>query len=90
MEDFTLNDKRPSVTVHALPSGEPFAVLINESARARTSVSADGSAVTITLRLPGLMPCSVIFPEFVAVQAFGPNFAEMFAAARDSDQGGGQ
>jgi hypothetical protein len=73
------------VTVHALPSGEPFAVVIGDSAKARMSVSADGSAVTVTLRLPGVMPCSVIFPEFVAVQAFGPDFVEMFAESRGPD-----
>jgi hypothetical protein len=76
------------VTVHALPSGEPFAVVINDSANARTSVSADGSAITVTLRHPGVMPCSVIFPEFVAVQAFGPDFVELMANARGRDQGG--
>jgi hypothetical protein len=82
-------DEVPSlVTVHALPSGEPFAVVINDSAKARTSVSADGSAVTVTLRLPGLMPCSVIFPEFVAVEAFGPEFVQLFANARGQDQDG--
>jgi hypothetical protein len=82
-------ERLPSlVTVHALPNGEPFAVVINEIAKARTSVSADGSAVTVTLRLPGVMPCSVIFPEFVAAQAFGPDFVTMFADARGRDQGG--
>jgi hypothetical protein len=78
----------PVVTVHQLPNGEPFAVVINDSAQARTSVSADGSALTITLRLPGLMPCSMIFPEFVAVQAFGPEFLGMSADARGKDQDG--
>jgi hypothetical protein len=76
------------VTVHALPSGEPFAVVINDSAQARTSIAADGSALTVTLRHPGVMPCSVIYPEFVAVQAFGPDFVEMIANARGRDLGG--
>jgi hypothetical protein len=76
------------VTVHALPSGEPFAVVINDGAQARTSIAADGSALTVTLRYPGVMPCSVIYPEYVAVQAFGPDFVEMIANARGRDQGG--
>jgi hypothetical protein len=76
------------VTVHALPSGEPFAVVVNQIASARMSMSADGSAVTVTLRHPGVMPCSVIYPEFVAVQAFGPDFVETLANARGQELGG--
>lgn len=80
----------PLVTVHALPNGEPFAVVVNQEAKARTSVAADGSALTVTLRYQGVMPCSLIIPEFVAVQAFGPEFVEMFANARGRDLGGEQ
>jgi hypothetical protein len=62
------------VTVHQTPGGDTFAVVINADARAKVTRSADGSAVTIVLSLPGrpdLMPCSLIFSEFSGEQVFG-------------------
>jgi hypothetical protein len=82
-------DSEPVVTVHRLPSGEPFAVVINATAIARTSVSADGGAVTISLRLPGRMPCAVIFPEEVAAHAFGRDFATWLASDSGAQDGDG-
>jgi hypothetical protein len=72
------NDVGRVVTIHQTPGGDPFTVVINSDARATIVVSPDGSAVTISLRLPGqreLMPCSLILPELVAAQVFGPDFA---------------
>jgi hypothetical protein len=77
------------VTVHQLPSGEPFAVVINATAIARTSVSADGSAVTVSLRLEGRMPCAVIFPDEVAAQAFGRDVATWLVSDSGAQDGDG-
>jgi hypothetical protein len=63
------------VKIHQLPNGDPFAIVIEDDTQARTSVAADGSSVTVILRQPGMMPCSLIFPELVAAQVFGPHFA---------------
>jgi hypothetical protein len=76
----------PVVTVHHLPSGEPFAVVINAAASARTSVSADGGTVMVWLRLPGRRRCAVIFPGEVATQAFGRDVPTWLpSVVRDGD-----
>lgn len=76
------------VTVHRLPNGDPFAVVIDSRAQARTAVAVDRSSVTITLRQSDKMPCSVIFPADVAEQVFGPDFAFVLPAeVSDSDAG---
>jgi hypothetical protein len=81
---------QPVVTVQHLPGGEVYAVVADPAAIAHTSVSADRSSVTVSLRLNGGMPCSIIFPDYVATQAFGPAFATMFGGARGQDLDGGQ
>jgi hypothetical protein len=62
------------VKVECLADGEPFAIVIDSDVRAETTAAVDGTSVTIVLRKPGLMPCSLIFPGDVAEQVFGPDF----------------
>lgn len=82
-----------AVAVHRLPDGDPFAIVINSDARARVSASADGSAVTIVLQQHGRIPCSLIFPDSVAMQVFGAEFIAIALAegsVADEDEPGTQ
>lgn len=76
------------VKIHQLPNGDPFAIVIDNGTQARTSFAADGSSVTVVLRESGKAPCSLIFPESVAVQVFGPDFAATPAEESPVSEGG--
>jgi hypothetical protein len=62
------------VKVECLADGEPFAIVIDADVQTETTAAVDGSSVTIVLRKPGAMPCSLIFPRDVAEQVFRPDF----------------
>lgn len=77
---------RPAtVKVECLANGEPFAIVIDSDVRAETTAAVDRSSVTIVLRKPGVMPCSLIFPGEVAEQVFGPDFICVRPATESGD-----
>ncbi|HEV3360494.1 MAG TPA: hypothetical protein VG247_27070 [Pseudonocardiaceae bacterium] len=71
-----------------MPNGDPFAVVIDPDASATTSVAPDGSAVTVTFRQDGKTPCSLIVPESVAAQVFGPDYRAAFTDGSAGTNGG--
>ncbi len=76
------------VKVECLADGNPFAIVIGPEASAATSVAPDGSAVTVTFRQEGTTPCSLIVPESVAAQVFGPDYRAAFAEGSVELNGG--
>lgn len=78
------------ITVHRMPNGEPFAVVVDSDVQASTSVAVDRSSVTVVLRKQGRAPCTLIFPGDVGEQVFGPDFAFVLPADDDDDPGPGE
>jgi hypothetical protein len=66
-----------------MANGDPFAIVIDPEASATTSVAPDGSAVTVIFRQEGKAPCSLIVPESVAPQVFGPDYVAVLSTGGD-------
>lgn len=76
------------VKVEWLANGDPFAIVIDPEAAATASVAPDGSAVTVVFRKEGKTPCSLIVPDSVAAQVFGPDYRAMFVSGSAVSDGG--